>query len=110
YILFGFTLRSNLTKEERAIRTAISNCKAYISLKLTGEEIIESSKLQAILISVAARYTAFALKIPTLGGGSWDNASVLVKYFLSTSQHYAKAIRIIVKNIRNLKKNLSFTI
>ncbi|QQP40482.1 Hypothetical protein FKW44_014537 [Caligus rogercresseyi] len=41
-------MRSNLTYEERAIRAAISNRKAYISLKLTGEEIIESSKLRAI--------------------------------------------------------------
>ncbi|QQP42490.1 Uncharacterized protein FKW44_017175, partial [Caligus rogercresseyi] len=56
------------------------------------------------LISAAARYTAFALKIPTLGGGSWDNASVLVKYFPSTSQHYAKAIRMIIKKYKKFKK------
>ncbi|QQP54723.1 Uncharacterized protein FKW44_007646, partial [Caligus rogercresseyi] len=52
--------------------------------------IIEDSKLQEFLISAAARSTAFALKIMILGGGSWDNASKLVKYFPTNSLHYPR--------------------
>uniref|UniRef100_A0A0K2UGN9 Uncharacterized protein n=1 Tax=Lepeophtheirus salmonis TaxID=72036 RepID=A0A0K2UGN9_LEPSM len=53
------------------------------------EEKIDTAHIRAIMISAAARYTAFKLKIPNLTNDvSWRYTFGLIKYFPSTSARH----------------------
>ncbi|QQP57909.1 Uncharacterized protein FKW44_003063, partial [Caligus rogercresseyi] len=51
----------------------------------------------AILVSAAARYATFSLKIPSVRNNSWTIASEKIKYFLSSSLVHLKILRRILK-------------
>ncbi|QQP53592.1 Uncharacterized protein FKW44_006119, partial [Caligus rogercresseyi] len=51
----------------------------------------------AILVSAAARYAAFSLKIPSVRNDSWTIASEEIKYFPSSSLSRLKILRRILK-------------
>ncbi|QQP36190.1 Uncharacterized protein FKW44_021210, partial [Caligus rogercresseyi] len=55
------------------------NAKARIASSLTKREFVKPTDLRAILLSAAARYTAFSLKIPSLRNDSWNFASEEVR-------------------------------
>ncbi|QQP55770.1 Uncharacterized protein FKW44_000215, partial [Caligus rogercresseyi] len=58
----------------KAVNFALLNAKARIASSLTKREYVKPADLRAILLSAAARYTAFSLKIPSLRNNSWTFA------------------------------------
>ncbi|QQP37042.1 Uncharacterized protein FKW44_022336, partial [Caligus rogercresseyi] len=68
---------------EKAISSSLSNCKAYIAKQLTEGKLIEENELRGIIISAAARYAAFSLRIPKSQSMLWNHAAEVVKYFPS---------------------------
>ncbi|QQP38852.1 Uncharacterized protein FKW44_019549, partial [Caligus rogercresseyi] len=86
-ILFGVT--SNFLKaslKTRALEMAISNCKSRIAEKLAIGIPVQVEEFRAIIISTAARYSAFNIKIPNKDYSSWEYAGNIIKYY--PSKHY----------------------
>ncbi|QQP38723.1 Uncharacterized protein FKW44_019385, partial [Caligus rogercresseyi] len=66
-------------------RLRLLNAKARIASSLTKRECVKPTDLRAILVSAAARYAAFSLKIPSVRNDSWTIASEEIKFFPSSS-------------------------
>eukprot|EP00096_Caligus_rogercresseyi_P013537 TRINITY_DN6176_c0_g1_i1.p1 TRINITY_DN6176_c0_g1~~TRINITY_DN6176_c0_g1_i1.p1 ORF type:complete len:146 (+),score=6.60 TRINITY_DN6176_c0_g1_i1:383-820(+) len=104
-VLFGGFNTGKRCKEENTVRASLLNCKAYIAKKLMGGETINARDLRSIMVSAAARYAAFSLRIPMVQSSAWNNASEVIKYFPSTSPLHTKSLEIIIRQFKKFKNN-----
>ncbi|QQP54620.1 Uncharacterized protein FKW44_007508, partial [Caligus rogercresseyi] len=98
-VLFGLSKNNRFrSPKSKAIEFSLLNCKAYIASCLSKRESLNPKILRSAMISAAARYTAFSLKIPSDTDDSWISAGNIIKFYPSKSKRYFNFLKRIMKH------------
>ncbi|QQP49340.1 Uncharacterized protein FKW44_009974, partial [Caligus rogercresseyi] len=65
----------------RTLDITLSSIRSYLAKKMTDNELIKNEDIKAITISTAARYNAFAIRIPGTDNIPWKYAGDLVRFY-----------------------------
>ncbi|QQP57519.1 Uncharacterized protein FKW44_002536, partial [Caligus rogercresseyi] len=105
-ILFGVMEGQAPSENLKAMECALLGAKSLIASKLCKNDPVETEEIRAVIISSAARYSSFSLKIPNTSGAGWQYAADLFKFYPKVSAKYFTMLKNII-NIMKLLKEFS---
>ncbi|QQP50619.1 Uncharacterized protein FKW44_011674 [Caligus rogercresseyi] len=104
-LLFGLSINlQRAPSKTRALDITLSSIPSYLAKKMNDNEIIKNEDIKAIIISTAARYNAFSIRIPGTDNIPWKYAGDLVRFYPSISNGHLQFLQRILRAYKKFNK------